>query len=116
MIVAVVAGQPRRHLVERQLGEDRDAVEGLLTMHGHVVAEASNGSRGKASSTHLVSCRQTMSGCRSLSQATALSTRCLMELTFQVAIRMPKIPGRDSERMAAVHARRAAMLDSDQVD
>ncbi len=54
---------------------------------------ASNGSRGKASSTHLVSCRQTMSGSRSLSQATALSTRCLIELTFQVAIRMgpPKI-------------------------
>ena len=29
-----------------------------------------------------------MSGSRSFSQATALSTRCLIELTFQVAIRM----------------------------
>src|ERR1700684_362728 len=43
--------------------------------------------RGNASSTHLVSCRQTMSGLRSASQVRAESVRCLMELTFQVAIR-----------------------------
>src|SRR6476661_10578881 len=48
---------------------------------------ASNGSRGKASSTHFVSCRQTMSGSHSASQATAASRRCLIELTFQVAMR-----------------------------
>ena len=39
MVVAVVAGQAGRHLVERQLGEDGDAVEGLLAVHGDVVAE-----------------------------------------------------------------------------
>src|SRR5262245_24083315 len=49
---------------------------------------ASNGSRGKASSVHLISCRQTMSGCRSASQLCRLSMRWRMELTFQVAIRM----------------------------
>src|SRR5215831_4287772 len=49
---------------------------------------ASKGSRGKASSTHLVSCKQTMSGCRSASQAVRLSIRCLIELTFHVAICM----------------------------
>src|SRR5215470_15012194 len=49
---------------------------------------ASKGSRGKASSTHLVSCRTTMSGRRSASQAVRLSILCLMELTFQVAMRI----------------------------
>src|SRR5262245_62631155 len=39
----------------------------------------------------LVSCRHTMSGLRSVSQATAASTRCLIEFTFQVATRMPAI-------------------------
>src|ERR1700722_11480495 len=43
--------------------------------------------RGNASSMHLVSCRQTMSGLRSASQVRAESVRCLMELTFQVAMR-----------------------------
>src|SRR6266852_6099879 len=37
---------------------------------------------------HLVSCRQTMSGRRSDSQFTMLSMRCLIELTFQLAMRM----------------------------
>src|SRR5262249_38591856 len=46
------------------------------------------GSRGKASSTHFVSCRQTMSGCRASSQETSPSRRCLTELTFQVATSM----------------------------
>src|ERR1043166_4332800 len=49
---------------------------------------ASKGSRGNASSTHLVSWKHAMSGARSLSQATTLSTRCLIEFTFQVATRM----------------------------
>src|SRR5436309_10436701 len=37
---------------------------------------------------HLVSCRHTMSGRRSDSHFTMLSTRCLIELTFQLAMRM----------------------------
>src|SRR5215475_4218332 len=49
---------------------------------------ASRGSRGKASSTHLVSWRHTICGWRADSQATRGSRRCLMELTFQVAISM----------------------------
>ena len=32
-----------------------------------------------------------MSGCRSVSQAGKLSIRCLIELTFQVAMRMVKM-------------------------
>ena len=48
-----------------KLRQDRDAVEGLLPVHRNVVAKRLDGSRGNASSTHLVSCRQTMSGCRS---------------------------------------------------
>src|ERR1700733_480779 len=43
--------------------------------------------RGNASSTHFVSCRQTMSGLRSASHVRAESMRCLIELTFQVAMR-----------------------------
>ena len=39
MVVGVVAGQPRRHLVERKFGQDRDAVEGLLPVHCDIVAE-----------------------------------------------------------------------------
>ena len=39
MHVVVVAGQPGRDLVERQLGQQRDAVEGLLAVHGDIVAE-----------------------------------------------------------------------------
>src|SRR6476646_9746829 len=49
---------------------------------------ASIGWRGNASSTVLVSCKQTMSGARSLSQAVRFSIRCLIELTFQVAMRI----------------------------
>src|SRR5262245_52896313 len=37
---------------------------------------------------HFVSCRQTMSGCRADNHAAMLSNLCLMELTFQVAMRM----------------------------
>ena len=39
-------------------------------------------------STDLISCRQTMSGEHSLSQARRGSSRCRTELTFQVAMRM----------------------------
>ena len=35
----VIAGQARRHLVEFQLGQDGHPVEGLLAMHGDVVAQ-----------------------------------------------------------------------------
>src|SRR5919197_4030100 len=41
----------------------------------------------KASSASLVSCRQTTSGWRSSSHGSSRGTRCLTELTFQVAIR-----------------------------
>ncbi len=40
-----------------------------------------------ASSGSLVSCRQTTSGWRSSSQGSRRGSRCLIELTFQVAIR-----------------------------
>src|SRR5947208_5323682 len=49
---------------------------------------ASISSRGNASSTHLISCRQTMSGEVSLSKVRRWSSRCRIELTFHVAIRM----------------------------
>ncbi len=39
MVVGVVAGQSRGHLVERELRQDRDAVEGLLPVHCDIVAE-----------------------------------------------------------------------------
>src|SRR6266542_5450393 len=51
-------------------------------------------------SKHLVSCRQTMSGCRSPSQAVKLSTLCLIELMFQVATRMA---GKNECKMLRVH-------------
>src|SRR5215831_13570902 len=60
---------------------------------------ASKGSRGKASSTHLVSCRQTMSGRRSESHAVKLSILCLMELMFQVAMRMTGEDGCETVRL-----------------
>src|SRR5262249_2247082 len=65
---------------------------------------ASNGSRGKASLVHLISCRQTMSGCCSLSQVCRLSMRWRMELTFQVAIRMIfGYPGRANNAVFTVY-------------
>src|SRR5262249_32856416 len=39
MAVGLIAGQSRRHLLERKLGEERDAVEGLLPVHRNIVAE-----------------------------------------------------------------------------
>src|ERR1700722_11137578 len=45
-------------------------------------------SRGNASSTHLISCRQTMSGAQSFSQTKRWSSRWRTEMTFQVAMRM----------------------------
>ena len=43
MDVFVVAGKPRLGFVERQLGQQRDAVEGLLAVGDHVVAERLDG-------------------------------------------------------------------------
>ena len=46
--VAVVAGQAaHNHLVEGALGEDGDAVETLLAVHGGIVAELLEGLGGK---------------------------------------------------------------------
>ena len=42
MVVGVVARQPRRDLVERQLGEHGHAVEGLLPVHRDIVAQRLN--------------------------------------------------------------------------
>src|SRR5262249_30273778 len=39
MIVCAVSGQSGRYLVERELGQDRDTVEGLLAVHRNIVAE-----------------------------------------------------------------------------
>src|SRR5260370_38951277 len=43
MVVLRIARQARRHLVERQLREDRDAVEGFLTVDCYVVAQGLEG-------------------------------------------------------------------------
>ncbi len=43
LLVAIVARQPGSHLVERGLGQDRDAVEALLAVDGDVVAERLEG-------------------------------------------------------------------------
>src|SRR3990170_8659553 len=48
----------------------------------------SNSKLGKASSAHLISCKQAMSGEAALSQVCAASMRALMPLMFQVAIFM----------------------------
>src|ERR1700733_3723427 len=58
-------------------------------------------SRGNASSTHLISCRQTMSGAQSFSQTTRWSSRWRTELTFQVAMRMKFGNSLDREAGAA---------------
>src|SRR5437899_2357484 len=43
MVVFVVPGQPRDHFIEAPLGNDRYAVEGLLTMHRNVVSQRLDG-------------------------------------------------------------------------
>src|SRR3954453_14469004 len=56
-------------------------------------------SAASASSASLVSCRQTTSGERSSSQGSRRGTRCLIEFTFQVAIRTrPPYPPRIGRR------------------
>src|SRR6476659_806999 len=57
-------------------------------------SRSSSPSRSRnASSASLVSCKQTTSGRRSSSQGSSRGTRCLTELTFQVATRTdPKVP------------------------
>src|SRR5215218_10076685 len=61
---------------------------------------ASISSRGNASSTHLISCRQTTSGEHSFSQVSKCSSRCRIELTFQVAIRMKGIRAGNGEQIS----------------
>ena len=39
MVVGGIAGQPRCDLVELELGQDGDPVEGLLAVHGNVVTQ-----------------------------------------------------------------------------
>ena len=39
MIVGGVAGEARRHLIERKLRQHGDAVKGLLTVHRNIVSE-----------------------------------------------------------------------------
>src|ERR1700730_9799869 len=82
---------------------------------GPLYPRLSNSMRGNASSTHLVSCRQTMSGLRSASQVRAQSVRCLMESTFQVAIRTaPSCVGlRGEARTAAAGRRGLRIVDLD---
>ena len=61
--------------------------------HSRGRASSSPSRSTKASSASLVSCRQTTSGRRSSSQGSSRGTRCLTELTFQVAIRTdPTVP------------------------
>src|SRR5262247_2599309 len=43
MIVGVVARQARRHLVERELRQDGDAVERFLTMYGDIISQGLQG-------------------------------------------------------------------------
>src|SRR5262245_65946042 len=43
MIVGVVAGQARRHLVERELRQDGDAVERFLTVYGDIIPQGLQG-------------------------------------------------------------------------
>ena len=47
--------------------------------------------RGKASSTHFSSCRQTTSGSALFTKVARWSSLCLMEFTFQVAIRIASL-------------------------
>ena len=90
MRVAVVAGQAAHgDLVERALGQDGDAVEALLAVHRDVVAELLEGlGRERLGRALLISWKQATSGAASLSQVTALSSRALTPLMFQVAIFM----------------------------
>src|SRR5262245_66475615 len=43
MIVGVVARQARRHLVERELRQDGDAVERFLTVYGDIIPQGLQG-------------------------------------------------------------------------
>src|SRR5205807_965269 len=54
------------------------------------LASSSPSSTANASSVSLVSCRQTTSGRRSSNHGSSLGTRCLTELTFQLATRTPR--------------------------
>ena len=86
--VVWVAGEPRLNLVERELGEERHAVEALLPVHGDVVAELLElePREGVVDAFDLL--QKAMSGEAALSQVRAASMRALMPLMFQVAIFM----------------------------
>jgi hypothetical protein len=79
-------------LVKWQLRQKCDAVEAFLTMRLDIVAERLDLEARKPSSTVLISCRQTMSGWLSFSQATRFSMRARTPLMFQVAIFMRLFP------------------------
>ena len=76
-------------LLERQAGEDGDAVVGLLAADDDMaVAErARSPSSGKASTGVLVSWRQSTSGCSSRSRRSIAASRWRTELMFQVQMR-----------------------------
>ena len=84
------AGESRHHVVESDAREDGDPVPRRLTVDGDGVP-----ARGELLAEQLeervvgslVSCRHTTSGRRSSSHGSSRGTRCLTELTFQVASR-----------------------------
>ena len=80
-------------VLEPDARQDRDAVPRRLAVRGDLVAAAassSSSSSANASSASLVSCRQTTSGLRSSSHGSSRGSRCLTELTFQVASRIER--------------------------
>src|SRR5262249_33413889 len=62
-------------------------------------------SSGKSASGHLVSCRQSTSGCADASHSKTLGRRTLIELTFQLAIFTTIAASADRERVAAAAGR-----------
>ena len=68
--------------------QDRDAVEGLLAVHGDIVAERLERLAREGLVDAFGFLQADDVGLRSASQAVALSIRCLIELTFQVAMRI----------------------------
>ena len=84
------ARQARDHVVQPDAREDRHAVPCRLAVCRDGVPRPSSSepsSSASLSSASLVSCRQTTSGRRSSSHGSSRGRRCLIELTFQVAMR-----------------------------
>ena len=86
VVVAVVARKPGGNLLERAFREDGDAVECLLAMHRDVVAERLQwlARKGFVDAFRLLQADHVRLALREPGQR--LSSRCLTELTFQVAI------------------------------